>query len=43
MSKEVSKEIHSKATPFLNWLKQAEEESSDGEEEEEDVEVMHMF
>ena len=38
VSKEMSKEIHAKAEPFLKWLQQAEEESS-GEEEEEDVEV----
>ncbi len=36
MSKEVSKEIHSRAEPFINWLKEAEEESS-GEDEEVEV------
>ena len=35
--KDVSKEIHEKAKPFINWLQEADEESS--EEEEEDVEV----
>ncbi|ELT94836.1 hypothetical protein CAPTEDRAFT_21718 [Capitella teleta] len=40
VSKEVSKEIHEKASPFIKWLKEAEEESSEEEEEEEDgVEV----
>ena len=33
--KELSKLIHSKATPVINWLKEAEEESSEEEEEEE--------
>lgn len=37
MSKELSQEIHTKADPFIKWLKEAEEESS--EEEESDVEV----
>lgn len=42
VSKELAKEIHAKAAPFVKWLKEAEEESegSDGEEEEdENVEV----
>ena len=38
MSKEIAKEIHSKAKPFITWLQEAEEES---EEEEEEVEVKH--
>lgn len=42
--KELAKEIHAKAAPFVKWLKEAEEESegSDEEEEEDDenVEVM---
>ena len=42
VSKEISKEIHTKASPFITWLKEAEEESSDEEEEdEEDVEVVY--
>ena len=40
VKKEVSKEIHEKATAFISWLKEAEEEeSSEEEEEEQDVEV----
>ena len=35
VSKDLSKLIHSRATPVINWLKEAEEESSDEEEEEE--------
>jgi len=35
VSKEISKEIHSKAAPFVKWLNEAEEESSEEEEEEE--------
>ncbi|CAL8298236.1 unnamed protein product [Arctogadus glacialis] len=45
VSKELAKQIHDKAAPFVKWLKEAEEESegSDGEEEEEDetVEVVY--
>jgi translation initiation factor 5 len=37
-SKEVSKEIHAKAAPFIQWLKEAEEESSDEDEDGVDVE-----
>lgn len=40
VSKEVSKEIHAKAAPFIKWLEEAEEES-DEEDEEEDVEVVY--
>ena len=36
MSKEVSKEIHTKAAPFIKWLSEAEEETSEEEEEDED-------
>ena len=43
VTKEMSKEIHTKASPFIQWLKEAEEESSeeDGEggSDEEEVEV----
>lgn len=39
VSKEMSKEIHTKATPFIKWLQEAEEESSD--EGEEEVEVVY--
>jgi len=44
VTKEMSKEIHAKAAPFLQWLKEAEEESSDegGEgDSDEEVEVSH--
>lgn len=37
MSKELAKEIHAKAQPFVKWLKEAEEES-EGSEDEEEVE-----
>ncbi|CAG9761972.1 unnamed protein product [Ceutorhynchus assimilis] len=40
VSKEVSQEIHDKASPFIKWLKEADEESSDSEEEsDDDVEI----
>lgn len=38
VSKELAKEIHAKAAPFLKWLKEAEEESEGSEEEEEEEE-----
>uniref|UniRef100_A0A8C5HRC3 Eukaryotic translation initiation factor 5 n=1 Tax=Gouania willdenowi TaxID=441366 RepID=A0A8C5HRC3_GOUWI len=45
VSKELAKEIHAKAAPFVKWLKEAEEESEGSEEEEEDedenVEVVY--
>jgi len=45
VSKELAKEIHSKADPFIKWLKEAEEESGGSEEEEEEddenVEVVY--
>ena len=37
VKKDVSKEIHEKVGPFITWLKEADEETSD--EEDEDVEV----
>jgi len=40
VSKDMAKEIHAKAAPFIDWLKQAEEESSD-DESEDDVEVVY--
>lgn len=36
VSKELAKEIHAKAAPFVKWLKEAEEESGGSEEEEEE-------
>ncbi|XP_046905317.1 eukaryotic translation initiation factor 5-like [Hypomesus transpacificus] len=45
VSKELAKEIHAKAAPFVKWLKEAEEESEgseeEGEEEDESVEVVY--
>uniref|UniRef100_A0A3B1KF93 Eukaryotic translation initiation factor 5 n=1 Tax=Astyanax mexicanus TaxID=7994 RepID=A0A3B1KF93_ASTMX len=38
VSKELAKEIHAKAEPFVKWLKEAEEESEGSEEEEEEDE-----
>ena len=42
MSKEVSKEIHTKAAPFIKWLSEAEEETSEEDEEDEDGEVRQL-
>ena len=46
VTKEISKEIHTKASPFIQWLKEAEEESSEEEEAEgnsdEEVEVVDL-
>lgn len=36
VSKELAKEIHAKAAPFVKWLKEAEEESEGSEEEKEE-------
>uniref|UniRef100_A0A3Q2EFH2 Eukaryotic translation initiation factor 5 n=1 Tax=Cyprinodon variegatus TaxID=28743 RepID=A0A3Q2EFH2_CYPVA len=46
VSKELAKEIHAKAAPFVKWLKEAEEESEgseeeDEEEDDENVEVVY--
>lgn len=45
VSKELSKEIHSKAAPFIQWLKEAEEESSDddGENDESDEDAHVVY
>lgn len=45
VSKELAKEIHAKAAPFVKWLKEAEEESegSDAEEEEDDDENVEVI
>jgi len=43
VTKEMSKEIHAKAAPLIQWLKEAEEESSEeegGEASDEEVEVI---
>ncbi|KAF5287577.1 hypothetical protein FQA39_LY15854 [Lamprigera yunnana] len=39
VSKDVSQEIHTKAAPFIKWLKEAEEEESSESEEESDQDV----
>lgn len=38
VDKKISTEIHEKAAPFINWLKEAEEDDSE-EDEEDHVEV----
>uniref|UniRef100_A0A8C1BQ81 Eukaryotic translation initiation factor 5 n=1 Tax=Cyprinus carpio carpio TaxID=630221 RepID=A0A8C1BQ81_CYPCA len=45
VSKELAKEIHAKAAPFVKWLKEAEEESegSEAEEEEDDENVEVVY
>ena len=37
VSKDLAEQIHKKANPFITWLKEAEEETSD--EDESDVEL----
>jgi len=40
VTKEVSQEIHNKASPFITWLKEAEEEEEDDDsDEDDDVEI----
>ena len=41
VGKELAEEIHSKAAPFIKWLKEAEEEESDSDEDEENIEVVY--
>ncbi|XP_057715740.1 eukaryotic translation initiation factor 5 [Corythoichthys intestinalis] len=46
VSKELAKEIHAKAAPFIKWLKEAEEESEgsdqdDDQDDDENVEVVY--
>ncbi|XP_063217878.1 eukaryotic translation initiation factor 5 [Bacillus rossius redtenbacheri] len=36
VTRELAQEIHSRAEPFIKWLREAEEEESDSEEEEDD-------
>lgn len=38
VSRELSQEIHTKAEPFIKWLKEAEEEDDTDSDEEEDAE-----
>ncbi len=37
VKKEVSKQIHEKSAPFITWLRDAEEETSEEEDDEVDV------
>jgi len=39
VSKDLSAEIHTKAEPFIKWLKEAEEEEEDESEDDDDVEI----
>ncbi|KAL2099362.1 hypothetical protein ACEWY4_005842 [Coilia grayii] len=43
VSKELAKEIHAKAAPFITWLQNAEEESEEEEEEEEEENVEVVY
>ena len=38
VSKELSEQIHKKADPFIKWLKEAEEETSEDDEDEVELE-----
>lgn len=38
-SKEVIADVRRRAAPFLEWLQQAEEDSSDGDDSEHDIEI----
>lgn len=42
VSKEVAKEIREKAKPIIDWLRTAEEESSDSEDEDDDGKMMSL-
>lgn len=42
-SKEVIADVRRRAAPFLEWLQQAEEDSSDGDDSEHDIEVRYTF
>lgn len=39
VSKELSAEIHTKAEPFIKWLKEAEEEESSDDDDEQEIEI----
>lgn len=39
VSKEIATQIHEKATPFIKWLQEAEEEESSEEEDDSEVEI----
>jgi len=46
VSRDLSQEIHTKAEPFIKWLKEAEEEddtdSAEEDDAEDDLEVRHV-
>lgn len=39
VTKEMSEKIHEKAKPFIQWLREADEESSEEEEDDSDLEI----
>jgi len=41
VGKEMAHEIHTKAAPFVTWLKEAEEDTESDEDEEEEIEVVY--